>query len=53
MGSKDGETIPLYCLKKRVDQRQDRSLLPSDAEIGAAANAAIIGTLDRIAKGAA
>ena len=48
-----GEVVPLYLLKKRVEQRQDRTLLPSDAEIGAAAAAAITGTIDRIAKGAA
>ena len=48
-----GEAVPLYVLKRRVDQKQDRSLLPSDDAIGAAANAAITGTLDRIAKGAA
>ena len=53
MGTKDGETIPLYLLKKRVEQKQDRSLLPSDAEIGAAATSAITGTIDRITKGAA
>lgn len=53
MGTKDGETIPLYLLKKRVKQKQDRSLLPSDAEIGAAATSAITGTIDRITKGAA
>ena len=48
-----GEAVPLYLLKKRVEQRQDRTLLPSDAEIAAEASRAIMGMLDRIAKGAA
>lgn len=42
-----GETVPLYLLKKRVEQRQDRSLLPSDAAIGLAASAAVSLTLQR------
>jgi hypothetical protein len=53
MGTKDGDAVPLYLLKKRVEQRQDRTLLPSDAEIGATAGAAITAVIDRIAKGAA
>jgi len=48
-----GDAVPLYLLKKRVEQRQDRTLLPSDAEIGATAGAAITAVIDRIAKGAA
>ena len=48
-----GDAVPLYLLKKRVEQRQDRSLLPSDAEIGATAGAAMTAVIDRIAKGAA
>lgn len=47
LGSKDGEAVPLYLLKKRVEQRQDRSLLPSDDEIGLAASAAVSLTLQR------
>ena len=50
---KDQEAVPLYLLKKRVEQKQDRSLLPSDAEIGATAGAAMTAVIDRIAKGAA
>lgn len=53
LGSKDGDAVPLYLLKKRVEQRQDRTLLPSDAEIGATAGTAITAVIDRIAKGAA
>lgn len=52
MGSKDGETIPLYLLKKRVNQKQDRSLLPSDAAISKAAAAAMISVISK-SKGAA
>ena len=50
---KDQEAVPLYLLRKRVEQRQDRTLLPSDAELSTTAGRAIIGTIDRIAKGAA
>ncbi len=50
---KDQEAVPLYLLKKRVEQRQDRTLLPSDQELSRTAAAAIMGTLDRITKGAA
>lgn len=55
MGTPPGgdDAVPLYLLKKRVEQRQDRTLLPSDAEIGATAGAAITAVIDRIAKGAA
>ena len=50
---KDQEAIPLYVLVRRVEQPQDRSLLPSDQELSTTAGRAIIGTIDRIAKGAA
>lgn len=53
MGSKDGETIPLYLLKKRVDQKQDPTLLPSQAEIGNTAASSMIRTINHFAKGAA
>lgn len=46
-----GESVPLYLLKKRVEQPQDRTLLPSDDEIGATANAALTGIMDRTLKG--
>lgn len=45
MGSKDGETVPLYLLKKRVHQKQDRSLLPSDAAISQTAGAAMLSVI--------
>ena len=48
-----GDAVPLYVLKKRVEQRQDRTLLPSDAELSTTAGRAIIGTIDRITRGAA
>lgn len=53
MGSKDGETIPLYLLKKRVEQQQDRSLLPSDAAISQAASSAMAQVMSAYAEGAA
>ena len=53
MGSKDGETIPLYVLKKRVDQRQASTLLPTKAEIGNTAARSMIQTIKHFAKGAA
>lgn len=53
MGSKDGETIPLYLLKKRVNQPQDRSLLPSDAEISRTAGAAMLSVIRKYQRGAA
>lgn len=40
MGVKDGERVPLFALAEQVRQRQDRSLLPSDADIGTTAAAA-------------
>lgn len=48
MGSRDGETVCLYLLKKRVRQRQDRSLLPSDAAISTTASRAMISEINRI-----
>ena len=45
--------IPLYILKKRVTQRQDRSLLPSDADIGTAAARAMIKEIRRVTEKAA
>lgn len=51
--SAESGAIPLYVLVKRVEQPQDRTLLPSDAELSTTAGRAIIGTIDRIAKGAA
>lgn len=53
MGSKDGETIPLYLLRKRVEQPQDRSLLPSDAAISQAAGAAMLSVIRKYQRGAA
>ena len=53
MGSKDGETIPLYLLKKRVEQKRDPSLLPTEYEIGSTAARAMMLTIQRYAKGAA
>lgn len=47
MGEKDGETVPLYALKKRVQQRQDRSLLPSDAEINSVVARAMMNEIRR------
>ena len=46
-GERDGETVPLYVLKKRVTQRQDRSLLPSDPEIIRTASKAILDWVGR------
>lgn len=40
IGVKDGERIPLFALAEQVRQRQDRSLLPGDAEMGETAAAA-------------
>ena len=53
MGTKDGETIPLYVLKKRVDQKRDPSLLPTEAEIGNTAARSMLRTIKHFAKGAA
>lgn len=53
LGTKDGETIPLYLLKKRVNQKQDRSLLPSDAAISQTAGAAMLSVIRNYRRGAA
>ena len=43
MGALNGEEAgPLYVLKKRVQLKQDRSLLPGDAELGRTASTAIL-----------
>ena len=44
--------IPLYILKKRVQQRQDRSLLPSDYDINTTASRAMMAEINRISKAA-
>ena len=49
-GLKGDEPIPLYILKKRVAQRQDRSLLPSDAALSTTASRAMISEINRISK---
>lgn len=38
----EDDAVPLYVLKKRVQLKQDRSLLPSDAELGGTASKAIL-----------
>lgn len=43
----DDEAVPLYVLKKRVQLKQDRSLLPSDAELGRTASTAILRYIQR------
>jgi len=52
MGSREGDetAIPLYMMKKRVKQVQDRTLLPSDAAISTTASKAMISEINRIAK---
>ena len=47
---KGDEPIPLYILKKRVRQRQDRSLLPSDAALSTTASRAMLSEINRISK---
>ena len=42
--------IPLYILKKSVRQRQDRTLLPSDAAISTTASRAMLSEINRISK---
>lgn len=49
-GLKGDQPIPLYILKKRVRQRQDRTLLPSDAAISTTASRAMISEINRISK---
>ena len=44
------QVIPLYVLKKRVQQRQDRSLLPSDADLSTTASRAMLSEINRISK---
>lgn len=43
----DDEAVPLYVLKKRVQLKQDRSLLPSDAELGSTASKAMLDYIRR------
>ena len=38
----EDDAVPLYVLKKRVQLKQDRSLLPSDAELSGTASKAIL-----------
>ena len=47
MGVKDGQRVPLFSLAEQVRQRQDRSLLPSDADIGATAATAAMRELSK------
>lgn len=47
MGEKDGETTCLYLLKKRVEQKQDRTLLPSDQDILTTASRAMLSEITR------
>lgn len=52
--AKKGKLTAMYLLVARVRQSQDRSLLPSDAEFGAAAREGVLGVIDaamRRAKG--
>jgi len=49
MGYRKGEkATTLYALKKSVTQRQDRSLLPQDAEMVETVKAAVRGEIERI-----
>lgn len=50
MGSRDGEVVPLYVLKQRVRQKQDRTLLPSDTEINSTAARAMIAEIQRVSR---
>lgn len=50
MGTKGGETRCLYLLKKRVQQRQDRSLLPSDGALQTTAARAMLAEIKRVAR---
>lgn len=43
----DDEAVPLYVLKKRVQLKQDRSLLPSDAELSGTASKAMLDYIRR------
>lgn len=55
LGSKDtkkgyDDVRCLYVLKKRVQQRQDRSLLPSDAELSSTASRAVMSYLQLVSR---
>ena len=43
----EDDAVPLYVLKKRVQLKQDRSLLPSDAELGGTASKAMLAYIRR------
>ena len=43
----EDDAVPLYVLKKRVQLKQDRSLLPSDAELGGTASKAMLDYIQR------
>ena len=43
----EDDAVPLYVLKKRVQLKQDRSLLPSDAELGTTASKAMLDYIRR------
>lgn len=43
----DDEAVPLYVLKRRVQLKQDRSLLPSDAELSGTASKAMLDYIRR------
>ncbi len=47
---KGDEAVPLYALRRRANLRQDRSLLPSDAEIGGAARDAMSACIRAVAE---
>jgi len=52
MGSRKGdkEAVTLYALKKRVQQRQDRSLLPSDQKINSVVARAMMAEIQRVSR---
>ena len=43
----EDDAVPLYVLKKRVQLKQDRSLLPSDAELGGTASKVMLDYIRR------
>ena len=43
----EDDAVPLYVLKRRVQLKQDRSLLPSDAELGTTASKAMLDYIRR------
>lgn len=47
IGVKDGRRVPLFALAEQAHQRQDRSLLPGDRELGEAASAAAMREFSR------